>query len=121
MIEAIIAPMMERLRTASGRSWARIIPQVLGDLGENFRHGVAEPFTPQSQRILALLQERIAHLPQAVQRERLVSYSIVLTTLVADRAQQIDTGRRPPLNEAQFTRHLLDVLVAVVTGPSSVS
>ena len=121
IIEAIIQPMMERLRTPSGRSWARIIPQILGALGENLRRGHAEPITPQSQRVLELLQSNIAHMPQSVQRERLVDYSIVLATLVADRAHQLDSGRRPTLNEAQFTQHLLDVLVAVVTAPTSVT
>jgi AcrR family transcriptional regulator len=120
VIAAIIEPMTERLRSPSGRSWARIIPQILGSLGENLRRGVAKPATPQSERILNLLQDRISDLPKAVQRERLVDYSIVLATLVADRAHQLDSGRRPSLTEAQFTRHLLDVLEALLTAPTTV-
>ena len=120
VIAAIVEPTIERLRTPSGRSWARIIPEVLGNIGQNLRRGIPEPFTPQTQRVFALLQDGMSHLPQAVQRERLVDYSVVFAALIADRAHQLDGGGRSPLNEAQFTRHLLDVLVAVVSAPSSV-
>jgi AcrR family transcriptional regulator len=116
IIAAVIEPTLARLRTPSGRAWARILPQILGTLSVNLRRGVAEPATPQSHRILDLLKEKVAHLPEKVQRERLVAYVLVLSTLVADRAHQLESGRRPSLNEAQFAEHLVGVLVAVVTG-----
>jgi AcrR family transcriptional regulator len=122
IIDAVIEPMLERLRTPSGRDWAKIVPQILGALSTNLRRGAAHPVpvTPQMERLLGLLQERMDHVPKAVQRERLVDYSIVLSSLVAERARQLDTGRRPALNEAKFRRHILDVLVAIVAAPSTV-
>ena len=44
----------------------------------------------------------------------------MLAVLVAFGVHQLDTGRRPPLNETQFHPYLLDVLVAVVTAPMSI-
>ena len=120
IITAIVAPTVARLNTQSGRDWARIIPQILPALSDNLRRGRAEPTTPQSRRILDLLRDRIAPLPEAVRRERLIAYSVVLTTLLAERAHQVESGRRPSLDERRFVTHLTDVLVAVVTAPSTV-
>ena len=39
--------------------------------------------------------------------------------LIAERAHQIETVRRPLLNDARFAAHLTDVLVAVITAPST--
>lgn len=117
IVAAVIEPTLARLRTSSGRAWARIVPQILGTLSENVRRGVAEPSTPQMLRILQLLKGRLAHLPEEVQRERLVDYMLVLSTLVAERAHQLDTTRRRPLDDAAFARNLVAVLVAVVTAP----
>ena len=117
IIAAVIEPTLARLRTASGRAWARILPQILGTLSENVRRGIVEPSTPQSHRILQLLKARMAHLPEAMQRERLVDYILVLSALVAERAHELDSTRRPTLSNAQFARHLVGVLVAVVNAP----
>ena len=78
---------------------------------------MTRPSTPQMLRILQLLKGRLAHLPEEVQRERLVDYMLVLSTLVAERAHQLDTTRRRPLDDAAFARNLVAVLVAVVTAP----
>lgn len=121
IVDSVIRPMAAKLRTSSGRDWARIIPQYLPALSENLRRGVVRPATPQSHRVLALLKTQINHLPEAVQRERLVDYAVVLTSLMAERAHQLESGRRPSLNEQRFVTHLIDVLVAVMTTPTSLS
>lgn len=120
VIEAVVEPLLERLRTPSGRAWAQLTPQILGTLSANLRRGVLEPATPQSHRVLELLEDRISHLPVKIRRERLVDYSVIVTTLLAERAHQLESKRRPPLNDAAFCRHLVDVLAAVVTAPTSV-
>lgn len=119
VIGTVVDQMVDRLGTASGRNWARIIPHVLPSLSDNLRHGVMEPVTPQTQRVLQLLEERIDELPQVLRRERLVDYAVVLSTLVAERAHQLESDRRPPLDDGRFARHLTDVLVAVVTTPTT--
>jgi len=119
LVLTVVDQMTARLKTQSGRNWARLIPQILPALSDNLRRGVFHPITPQSHRILNLLKSRMADLPQAVQRERLVDYGIILTALIAERAHQVETVRRPPLNDVRFVAHLTDVLVAVITTPST--
>ena len=120
VIGAVVEPMVERLKTNSGRNWARIIPQILSTHSDNLRRGVLDPVTPQMHRVLELLRLGMPELPKAVQRERLVDYGVILATLVAERAHHVETVRRPPLSDRQFTTHLIDVLVAVVNAPTSV-
>ena len=120
IIAAVVGPLVAKLATESGRDWARIIPQFLPALSDNLRKGVMEPITPQSSRILTLLQARMAHLPEPVQRERIVDYAVVLSTLVAERAHELESRPRPLLDAEQFVAHAVDVLVAVVTAPSTV-
>jgi TetR/AcrR family transcriptional regulator, regulator of cefoperazone and chloramphenicol sensitivity len=121
VVEAVVRAMVAKLETESGRDWARIIPQILSTLSDNLRRGRVEPITPQTHRILELLRARISHLPESVQRERLVDYGIVLSTLMAERAHQVESGGRPSLDDGRFVAHLTDVLVAVVTAPSTVA
>ena len=120
IIGIVVEQMVDRLATPSGRAWARIIPQILSTLSANLRRGVIEPNTPQMHRVLELLKARISHLPERVQRERLVDYAIVIATLVAERAHQLEADRRPALGNRAFATHLTDVLVAVVTTDSTV-
>ena len=119
IIETVVEPIVARLDTESGRDWSRIIPQMLPALSDNLRRGVVEPITPQMFRIMELLRNRI-DLPEAVQRERLVGYAVVFSGLLAERAHELESGRAPLLDREQFTAHLVDVLTALVTAPSSV-
>jgi AcrR family transcriptional regulator len=121
VIAAVVEPMVELLKTQSGRNWARIVPQILPIHSDNLRLGVLQPTTPQMHRVLELLRARIAHLPETLQRERLVDYGIVLAALIAERAHHVETVPHPALGDAQFADHLVDVLDAILAAPSSAS
>src|SRR3954451_10010141 len=119
VIATVVEQMVARLKTQSGRNWARIIPQILPTLSDNLRRGLIDPITPQTLRVLDVLKSDMGGLPEAVRRERLVDYGIILTTLIAERAHQVETVRRPPLNDSRFVAHVTDLLVAIITTPSS--
>lgn len=121
LIEAMVRPLCRQLETPSGRDYLRIVPPVLQELDANLRLGVARPITTQSARLLDLLGARLAHLPEEVKRERLVAYTLVLTSILADRARQLADGRPAPLDAEQFIAHVLDVSEAVVTATSSIA
>lgn len=120
VVEAMVRPLAAELESASGRDFLRIVPQFIGPLDANLRRGVAEPVTAQSRRLLGLLEDRMTHLPQAIRRERLVTYTLVLTSLLADRARHLEDRQPTPLDADQFVDHLLDVIEAVMTVPSSI-
>ena len=86
----------------------------------NLRRGLLRPTTPQSDRVVMLLNDRLAHLDEVIRRERLVDYSIILTTLLAERAHVLARDEEPALDEVQFTAHLVDLLSTALTAPSSV-
>jgi TetR/AcrR family transcriptional regulator, regulator of cefoperazone and chloramphenicol sensitivity len=80
--------------------------------------GRAQPMTPQTKRVLDLYEARIAHLPQELRRERLVVYMLMLTAVLADRAQQLESKARPSLDHEQFVDHVLDMVEGIFTAPA---
>jgi TetR/AcrR family transcriptional regulator, regulator of cefoperazone and chloramphenicol sensitivity len=119
VLGAVIPSMAARLRTDSGRDWALIVPQMMPMVSENLRHGVLKPGTPQSNRVLRLLRPALRDLPETLQRERLVDYSIALTALLAERAHQLSCDHTPVLSDDEFTSNLIDMLTALLCAPRS--
>lgn len=118
LIEAMARPLAGELETPAGRDFLRIVPPYITRLDANIRLGVTRPITNQSARLLRLLESRLEHMSEAAKRERLVAYTLVLTTILAERARQLEEGQPASLDADQFVTHLLDVTEAVVTGPS---
>lgn len=120
VIESICRPMVEHLDTGSGRCWAQMVPQMLPNLSDSLRRGRLKAVTPTSGRVLELLQVQLRDLPERVQRERLVAYSLTITTLMAERAHQIEVGGDIPLDAEEFLAQTVDVLVGGLLAPSTV-
>lgn len=116
----VVHPLTGKLETSSGRDFLRILPQVTPLISANLRRGVTAPTTPQSSRVLDLLRRCMAGIPETVLRERQVTYVLMLTGTLADRAHQIESGREMVLDRAQFEAHLLDMLEGALGAPSTV-
>jgi AcrR family transcriptional regulator len=108
-----------QLREPSGRDFLRIVPQVLDMVNPIVRRGATVRASTQSGRTFALLDRCIADVPTPLRRERLVSYSLILTTLFADRAALVESGEVPALDEEEFAGHVLDVICGAITAPST--
>lgn len=67
--------------------------------------------------MLRLLRPALRDLPEALQRERLVDYSIALTALLAERAHQLSGDHTPVLDDAEFTSNLIAMLTALLCAP----
>ena len=120
VVEAIVHPLCRELDTPSGRDFLRIVPQILDQISANLRRGVRPPVTPQTSRVLRLLDDCMGDLPEPVRRERLVAYVVILTGLLAERAHHLEAEPRPILDASQFAAHLVDTIVAALSAPSSV-
>jgi AcrR family transcriptional regulator len=111
----VVRPLAAKLTSPSGRDFLRIVPYVVPGLSATLRQGRAEPLTPQTKRVLDLYESRIADLPEPLRRERLVVYMLMLTAVLADRAQQLESRARPSLDHEQFVEHVLDMVEGVFT------
>ncbi|MGH9227250.1 MAG: TetR/AcrR family transcriptional regulator [Acidimicrobiales bacterium] len=122
IVEAVVRPEVATLDTQSGRDCVRIIPQLLPELSRNLRAGVVYPTTPESWRILTMLDERMAaqSLPEHVRRERLVTYAVVFTTMLGERAHAVEEGGDLLLTSDEFAVHMVDTLEALLVAPSHV-
>lgn len=120
VVAAVVHPEVAALDTQSGRDCVRIIPQLLPALSRNLRAGVVYPATLESRRILDLLDDRMAarSIPERVRRERLVTYSLVFTTMLGERAHAIEEGLDLLLSRDEFAIHMVDLLEALLTAPS---
>lgn len=123
IVQATVGPLAAELKSESGRDFLRIIPQVLDTVSLNVRGGAPPPGAGSIQpgRTLALLDRRIEHLPEGLRRERLVAYVLILTSLMAERAQLVESGVATSLDHEQFVTHVTDVLTSVLGGPSTVT
>ena len=120
VVEAAVRPLARKLESESGRDFLRILPQVLDVVSDHLRRGATLGGSDQPSRTLTLLDGCIAELPRAVRQERLVAYSLTLTSLFAERALLVESGDPPGLEHEQFVHHVLDVVGAVVGAPSTV-
>ena len=98
LVELVLAPLAEQLRTPSGRDYLRIVPQILDleDIG-----------APALNQTMVLLTDRL-DLPDDLRGVRIRSMLLAASTLLADRAGQ----KRPVLPHDAF----VDNLVAMATG-----
>jgi TetR/AcrR family transcriptional regulator, regulator of cefoperazone and chloramphenicol sensitivity len=120
VIATAVRPMAHRIETPRGRNWARIVPQILPRMSDNLRRGVVRPITPETHRLLQMVGATLRHLPERVRNERLVTYSLFVTTLLAERAHQMEARTAPSLDTDQFVAHTLDILTAGISAPSTV-
>jgi AcrR family transcriptional regulator len=120
IVEAAVRPEVRTLDTQEGRDCVRIIPPLLPVLSRNLRAGNIYPITPGTRRILELLDQRMAErsLPERVRRERLVTYAVVFTTMLGERANAIEEGGELLLTGDEFAVHLVDMLEALLAAPS---
>lgn len=115
---AVVRPLAAELTSPSGRDFLRIVPYVVPGLSATLRQGRAEPLTPQTKRVLDLYERRIADLPEPLRRERLVVYMLMLTAVLADRAQQLESKARPTLDHEQYVDHVLDMVEGIFSVPA---
>lgn len=103
LVEVVLAPLAERLRSPSGRDYLRIVPQLL-DL---------EGISPTALgHAMKLLGERLPDLPTELQRERQRAMLLAAFTLLADRAGR----KRPTLLHDEFVDNLVDMATGMLTG-----
>lgn len=103
LVEVVLAPLAERLRSPSGRDYLRIVPQLL-DLAT-----VSPPALAQTMKRVG---EHLGHLPEPVRRERQRAMLLATFTLLADRAAR----PKPALPHDEFVANLVDMATGMLQG-----
>jgi AcrR family transcriptional regulator len=117
VLDVVVRAHVESLDTERGRNCALIVPQILHLVSTNLRRGIQQPTSPQSRRILDLLDESLADVPAAIRTERVISYSVTMMSLLAERAFQLQSGAKMTLDSDGFHAHLVSSLHAMLTAP----
>ena len=108
VLAAVLRPLTDRLRSADGRDYLRIVPQLLGP-----GHATEDlPRPPALVEGLDRLERHLAALPERTRSERLRGMLLATTTLLADRAARLDGDGPVPLGHEAFVAEL----VAMATG-----
>ena len=71
--------------------------------------------------VLDELEHRAVAGSSAARGERLIALMMLMTTVMAERARQIDEGEPLALDGEEFEANLLDMLVGLVEAPVVVS
>jgi AcrR family transcriptional regulator len=107
LVAVIVTPLAGELSTPSGRDYLRIVPQILkSDINP-----------PALLSAMALAEEHIAELPQAIRAERLRAMIQIATTLLAVRAVAIEDGDKLSLDEPDFIANLIQMCTAALQAP----
>lgn len=120
IIELWVHALSGQLVEQSGRDFLRILPQVLDQVNPTVRRGGLLTRSSQSARTIEVLDSCLRDIPTAVRRERLVAYTLILTSLFADRAALVESHAVPALDDEQWAAHAADVLCGAIEAPSTV-
>lgn len=118
VLGSVVPSVAAKLETPSGQDFLRIVPQLLPELSRSLRHGRLVPTTQTTVRVMTLLERSLGDFPESVRRERLVTYILVLTTLLAERALALAEEQPLELDHPAFVDHLIAVLTGALTAPS---
>lgn len=118
LVEALVRPTAEELRTPDGRQFLRIIAQ-LSDRAGVRSHRVPGPLRGTAlARQLDLLEAAVARkLPTEVRRERIAAVILLLTATLAERARRIDRRRRLTLDHEAYVANVVAMCVGALRAP----
>jgi AcrR family transcriptional regulator len=122
VLEVIVGPLTRQLRTAEGRRYLRLAAQLITH--PRFVSDLQQIMSVNSsaRRCARHLAPALARLPAQVAAERASQMVGFLVRTCADQARLLDASPppRPPLCIEAFTANLVDVLLAMLTAPTTV-
>lgn len=117
VVEAWIVPSLLSLACQPGRDLLRVAAQVLRFLPPEQR---ADQTVSSARRVVALLRQVMGDLPDELKTERIgVAVTLNIGQLAA-RAQEIERGAPPPLDEDTFRDELIAMVAGLLAAPRRV-
>ena len=113
LVAALVVPDADRLHTADGRDYLRIIAQLAGRVGVQQGPAILPVDETSLTDIIDLVLNAVrATKPERVARERVAASIGFLTFSLADRARRLTDGEEPLLGHRPY----VDDLVLMLTG-----
>ena len=120
--EIVVGPLARQLRTPEGRRYLRLCAQLIDHprYVRDARDAIA--VNTSVQRCIRYLAPALPHLPPEIAAERASQAPSFLVRACADQARLLDSDApsRPALGIEAFTANLVDVIIAIVSAPTSV-
>jgi AcrR family transcriptional regulator len=119
VLTAVIEPVAEKLTSADGRDFLRIIAQLSGQSGVRTRD-LPDPIAGTALAGQLALVERLCRdaVGEPVALERIAAMITMLTAALADRARRIDEGLPVLLDHPGFVADLIAMLTAALAAPA---
>ena len=117
LVSTLVRPMTAVLDDPRGRRYVRIIAQ-LSDRFSAWRDAPSGVDQTHLERALDLLEGVATGDGPAAREARLLAMIQLMTVSLAARASEME-HRQPRLNSTTYERHLVDVLIGVLTAPST--
>lgn len=123
VVEVIVVPLTRQLGTSEGRRFLRLTGQLINHPRYNADARELLAVNSSIQRCVAHLAGALGHLPPALRFERGSQITGFLVRACADQARLTDTDQPPrlPLDPSAFTANLIDMLLAMMHAPSTVT
>jgi AcrR family transcriptional regulator len=122
VLDAVVAPLADQLRTEDGRDFLRIAAQLAGHAGVRTDELPAPVAGTALAGQLALLTACCRDLlPEPEALERVALMITMLTAALADQARRIDEGERATLGHDAFVATLTAMLTAALSAPGGLA
>jgi AcrR family transcriptional regulator len=117
VVEAWVVPALLSLASRPGRDVLRVGAQVIGHLPPGQR---ADQTVPSARRSVALLRKVMGNLPDELKTERIgVAVTLYIGQLAA-RAEEIERGAPPRIDEDTFRDELISMVSGLLAAPRRV-
>ena len=117
LVDALVRPMTEVLDDPGGRRYVRIVSQ-LSDRFPAWRDAPTGVDQTHLERALTILESLASGDRATIREARLLAMIQLMTVSLAARAGELDHGQ-PSLDAPSYERHLVDILVGVLTASSA--
>ena len=120
LVSALVRPMTAVLAYPRGRRYVRIVAQLSDRFPawQNVPEGVDQAHLTNA---LVRLEARADGPDASIRTARLVAMIRLMTSSLAARAVVLDSGTTPTLDDRAYEGDLIDVLVGVLTAPSTLA
>ena len=120
LVSALVRPMTTVLADSRGRRSVRIVAQLSDRFPawQDVPEGVDQAHLTDA---LVRLEARADGPDASIRTARLVTMIRLMTSSLAARAVVLDSGTTPPLDDRAYEGDLIDVLVGVLTAPSTLA